>query len=142
MFSGAKLNPTEIIEQWQTIEPGQSRLLLDSDDTDLAARDDSIVQSMFGRMNVLARKISQTSRTCRSLEVIVQAHWIQAFDDRVAELSSNLARDKAKKAAISEACVDFSWTEKELRNKMAIWRGYSDIKNAGGWSALVFSGPG
>lgn len=62
----------------------------------------------------------------------MQAHWVQCFDDRVAELAENSLREKAKKTAISEACVDFSWSEKELRNKMAIWRGYHDIKNTGG----------
>ncbi|RYP46460.1 hypothetical protein DL768_007330 [Monosporascus sp. mg162] len=29
-----------------------------------------------------------------------------------------------------------------MRNKMAIWRGYKEIKDAGGWAALVFAGMG
>lgn len=41
-----------------------------------------------------------------------------------------------------EASHDFGWSEKELRNKMAIWRGYKDIKDAAGWAALVFAGMG
>lgn len=139
IFSGLRLNPTEVIEQWQAIESsGQPKLLTDAE-YHVAIRDNT---SAFGRINVLARKISQTSRTCRSLEVIVQAHWIQCFEDRVTQLMQNTTRDKAKKAAIAEACVDFNWTEKELRNKMAIWRGYHDIKSAGGWVALVFAGMG
>jgi hypothetical protein len=44
--------------------------------------------------------------------------------------------------ALTEACNDFGWTEKELRNKMAIWRGYKEIKDILGWVALVFSGMG
>ncbi|KXS94450.1 hypothetical protein AC579_2987 [Pseudocercospora musae] len=144
IFSGVRLDPAEVIEQWQAIESsGQPKLLMEAaSNHDLAARHDSVTQSKFGRMNVLARKISQTSRTCRSLEVIVQAHWVQAFDERAAELALSMTKEKAKKTAISEACVDFSWSEKELRNKMAIWRGYHDIKNAGGWAALVFAGMG
>lgn len=93
-------------------------------------------------MSILTRKISQTSRNCRSLEVIVQAHWVQCFDDRVNELSEETSREKAKKMAIAEACLNFQWTEKELRNKMGIWRGYHDISSAGGWAALVFAGMG
>ncbi|KAF7191249.1 SET domain-containing protein [Pseudocercospora fuligena] len=145
IFSGVRLDPAEVIEQWQAIESsgGQPKLLMEAaSNNELTARHDSVTQSKFGRMNVLARKISQTSRTCRSLEVIVQAHWVQAFDERAAELGLSMTKEKAKKTAISEACVDFSWTEKELRNKMAIWRGYHDIKNAGGWAALVFAGMG
>lgn len=143
IFSGVRLDPSEVIEQWQAIESnGQPRLLMDTTESELSTGHDTAIQSVFGRMNVLARKISQTSRTCRSLEVIVQAHWIQAFDDRVAELSASTTKEKAKKTAISEACIDFNWTEKELRNKMAIWRGYNDIKNAGGWAALVYAGMG
>lgn len=67
---------------------------------------------------------------------------MQCFEDRVNELAEDTSREKAKRAAIAEACVDFNWTEKELRNKMAIWRGYHDIKTAGGWVALVFAGMG
>lgn len=142
LFSGVKMDPAEVIEQWQAIESsGQPKLIMDADN-EVATRHDSAIQGMFGRMNVLARKISQTSRTCRSLEVIIQAHWVQAFDDRVTELASTMTKEKAKKTAISEACIDFGWSEKELRNKMGIWRGYHDIKNCGGWAALVFAGMG
>lgn len=139
LFSGVRMDPTEVIEQWQAIESsGQPKLLMDNDKDVVAKRDTGI----FGRMNVLTRKISQTSKTCRSLEIIVQAHWVQCFDDRVLELSRASTPEKAKKAAITEACVDFNWTEKELRNKMAIWRGYHDIKSTAGWAALVFAGAG
>lgn len=139
LYSGLRMDPTEIIEQWQAIESsGQPRLLTDSHQDVTSRREHDV----FGRMNLLTRKISQTTKTCRSLEVIVQAHWVQCFDDRVADLTESLGRDKAKKRAISEACTDFSWSEKELRNKMAIWRGYHDIKNAAGWVALVFAGMG
>lgn len=142
IYSGVKLDPTEVIEQWQAIEGnGQPRLLTDAEH-ELALGEESAMQNMFGRMSVLARKISQTSRTCRSLEVIVQAYWVQCFDDRVDELAVTMSREKAKKSAIAEACMNLNWSEKELRNKMGIWRGYHDIKGAGGWAALVFAGMG
>jgi len=141
IYSGIKLDPTEIIEQWQAIESsGQPRLL--TTERDSAIRRPSAAQTSFGRMNVLTRKVSQASRTCRSLEVIVQAHWVHCFDDRVAELTLGLPREKAKKQTIVEACMDFSWSEKELRNKMGVWRGYHDIALSGGWAALVFAGMG
>lgn len=142
IYSGTSMDPNDIIEQWQAIEStGQPRLLKDAEN-ELALQDATTVSCVFGRMNVLTRKISQTSRACRSLEVIVQAFWVQCFDDRVAELTRCLPREKAKKSAIAEACVDFNWTEKELRNKMGIWRGYHDIQKHGGWAALVFAGMG
>jgi len=43
---------------------------------------------------------------------------------------------------LKEACDDFGWTEKDLRNKMAVWRGYHEIERAGGWVSLVFAGMG
>lgn len=65
------MDPAEVIEQWQAIEgTAQPKLLTDTEDH-VGIRDKT---SAFGRINVLARKVSQTSRTCRSLEVIVQAH--------------------------------------------------------------------
>jgi hypothetical protein len=142
IYSGSALDPAEVIGQWQAIESsGQPRLLTDAE-SEVATVEDSLSQGSFGRMNILTRKISQTSRTCRSLEVIVQAHWTQAFDDRVRELTADTTKEKAKKRAISEACIDFGWSEKELRNKMAIWRGYNDIMQAAGWAALCFAGMG
>ena len=67
------MDPTEVIEQWQAIESsGQPKLLTDTEHH-VAIGDNT---SAFGRMNVLARKISQTSRTCRSLEVIVQVCFV------------------------------------------------------------------
>ncbi|GAB7358012.1 hypothetical protein MBLNU230_g0177t1 [Neophaeotheca triangularis] len=145
LYSGEKMDPAQVIEQWQAIQgTGQPKLLADTaGETEIAARDsNTAISGMYTRINILTRKLSQTSKTCRSLEVIVQAYWVQCFDDRVTELSASLTKDKAKKTAIAEACVDFSWSEKELRNKMGIWRGYFDICNTGGWAALVFAGHG
>ncbi|KAJ1329273.1 hypothetical protein MN608_06006 [Microdochium nivale] len=99
----------------------------------------------FSHKNVFCRKVTQASRTCRSVEVIVQARWVEHFEAHI-EASKmahpSLSDTKHRKAALVEACHDFGWTEKELRNKMAVWRGYKEIKDAGGWSALVFAGMG
>lgn len=99
----------------------------------------------FSRSNVFCRQVTQASRACRSLEVIVQARWIEHFEayvDGWAAANERVPRSRFNKAALMEACADFGWTEKELRNKMYVWRGYKDIKDAGGWAALVFAGMG
>ncbi|KEF61140.1 uncharacterized protein A1O9_02705, partial [Exophiala aquamarina CBS 119918] len=44
--------------------------------------------------------------------------------------------------ALADASKDFGWSEKELRNRIAIWRGYDTIREAGGWVALAFAGMG
>jgi hypothetical protein len=142
IYSSIRMDPTEVIEQWQAIESNGQPKLLTSTDNEIYNRESSLACGTFGRMSILARKLSQTSRTCRSLEVIVQARWVQLFDDRVHQLTASMTKEKAKKATIAEACLDFHWTEKELRNKMGVWRGYHDIQKAGGWAALVFAGMG
>lgn len=99
----------------------------------------------FKQSNAFCSQVTRASRTCRSLEVIVQARWVEQFDAYVDSMSAadpTRARTRFNKAALVEACTDFGWSEKELRNKMAIWRGYHEIKEAGGWAALVFAGMG
>lgn len=108
---------------------------------------DSIYDSSrsFKRSNVFCSQVTQASRACRSLEVIVQARWVEHFDAYVDSLAANdlsAPRSRFNKAALMEACSDFGWSEKELRNKMSIWRGYNEIQQAGGWAALVFAGMG
>ncbi|KAI1852078.1 hypothetical protein JX266_002931 [Neoarthrinium moseri] len=99
----------------------------------------------FSRSNVFCRQVTQASRACRSLEVIVQARWVEYFDSYVdswANANPLVPRSRYNKAALMGACADFGWTEKELRNKMYVWRGYKEIKDAGGWASLVFAGMG
>jgi ATP-dependent RNA helicase DDX49/DBP8 len=96
-------------------------------------------------MNVFCRKVTQASRVCRSIEIIVQARWTELFEEQVqvrANARTDLSTTKHRKSVFMEACQDFGWSEKELRNKMAIWRGYKDVKDAAGWAALVFAGMG
>ncbi|KAH8903577.1 SET domain-containing protein [Coniochaeta sp. PMI_546] len=99
----------------------------------------------FYQSNTFCRKVTQASRTCRSIEVIVQARWIEKFESYVNHLattSPSMSVTRCRKTALLEACRDFGWTEKEMRNKMRIWSGYKKIKDAGGWAALVFAGMG
>ncbi|KAH6656958.1 hypothetical protein BKA67DRAFT_553832 [Truncatella angustata] len=99
----------------------------------------------FSRSNIFCRQVTQASRACRSLEVIVQARWVEHFDayvDSWAHANPNVPRSRYNKSALMGACADFGWAEKELRNKMYVWRGYKEIKDAGGWAALVFAGMG
>lgn len=139
--------------------------------------------SVFKQNNIFCSRVTQASRTCRALEVIVQARWVEQFDayvdglvaaavDAAAHSHSHHAhsgpttttnktttttaatttttatttrappRARLNKGALGDACADFGWSEKELRNKMAIWRGYSEIRTAGGWAALAFAGHG
>lgn len=75
----------------------------------------------FRSMNFLCRQITQVSRSCRALEVIVQARWVQSFDERVKTIAGqrgDLSLTRSRMAALAEACADFGWSEKELRNKV------------------------
>lgn len=150
IHSSLVLEPLVLTEQVHLIAPNTT-----DDDADqssgrsLAAIDthdqtNHNVES-FSRSNLFCRRVTQASRTCRSIEVIVQARWVELFDSYVEYLGSmnpELSPTKSRMRAVAEACADFGWTEKELRNKMAIWRGYKEIKDALGWAALVFSGMG
>lgn len=99
----------------------------------------------FSNATKCCRQITTSSRTARAFEVIVQAHWIDCYNARLAALREDRAElrpQEHKKIVLTEACTSFSWSEKELRNRMAIWKGYREIKDAAGWSALIFAGPG
>lgn len=91
------------------------------------------------------RILTGISRTARSIEVMMQAHWIDCFHSRIDALKESrpdLRPHEHKKLVMTEACATFEWSEKDLRNRMGIWKGYREIKDAAGWSALTFAGPG
>jgi ATP-dependent RNA helicase DDX49/DBP8 len=55
------------------------------------------------------------------MEVIVQARWIQSFDEQVQALlrdDCDLSLTKARMIALADASKDFGWSLKELRNRM------------------------
>ncbi|KAJ4301461.1 putative RNA helicase [Kalmusia sp. IMI 367209] len=142
------LNPQAMFEQIHLALPASSDVSHATGENVGTEEHDSttaLAHDAFSNMNVLCRKITQASRVCRSIEIIVQARWIELFDDqvqsRVAALPQ-ISRAKHHKGALIEACRDFGWSEKELRNKIAVWRGYKEVKDAAGWAALVFSGMG
>lgn len=143
------LDPQPLFEQFQTA-PGGSEDIQNHSQADVTAMDvlslaANTAPNSFNQMNVFCRKVSQASRVCRSIEMIVQARWTELFEDQVQLRTATmpeLSATKHRKAVFMEACQDFGWSEKELRNKMAIWRGYKEVKDAAGWAALVFAGMG
>lgn len=75
----------------------------------------------FHALNKRCHRVSCAGCTMRSVEVIVQAHWMECFDARVEMLKKecpSLPASEPKKTVFVEACADFGWSEKELRNKM------------------------
>lgn len=76
----------------------------------------------FRDVSSLCLRVIKASRFCRSLEAIVQAHWVECFDARVEAVLQREAatsRTQARKLILGEACRDFGWAEKYLRNKMS-----------------------
>ncbi|KAL4931659.1 SET domain-containing protein [Aspergillus undulatus] len=100
---------------------------------------------VFKSVNALCLKYYNRSQSSRALEMIVQAFWVECFEARTAVLRYEkpiLSKTEARMIAIREACVVLNWKEKDLRNRMAIWRGYKEIKDYGGWASLVFASAG
>ena len=99
----------------------------------------------FGDVSRRCRVLTGVSRTTRSIEVIMQSHWMDCFYARIDALQDqrpDLRPHEHKKLVMTEACSNFEWSEKDLRNRMAIWKGYREIRDAAGWAALTFAGPG
>ncbi|KAL1597777.1 putative RNA helicase [Paraconiothyrium brasiliense] len=141
------LNPQIISEQYNMTLPVSSDTPVLNGDTAVEIRglEPGLQTDAFHRMNTLCRKVTQASRVCRSIEIVVQAKWIELFEDKVQTsiaAAPHISKTKHHKQAFVEACQDFGWSEKELRNKIAIWRGYREVKDAAGWVALVFAGMG
>jgi ATP-dependent RNA helicase DDX49/DBP8 len=91
------------------------------------------------------RILTGISRTARSIEVMMQAHWVDCFFARIDSMKEqrpDLRLHEHKKLVMTEACATFEWSEKDLRNRMGIWKGYRQIKDVAGWTALTFAGPG
>ncbi|KAG4431638.1 hypothetical protein IFR05_012880 [Cadophora sp. M221] len=99
----------------------------------------------FRDINSLCLRIAKISRCSRALEAIIQAHWVDCFEARVKNIGIEkpfLSSTETKMSALREACTILEWSEKELRNRLSIWRGYKEIKDVGGWACLVFAGSG
>ncbi|KAK0129758.1 hypothetical protein ONS96_000314 [Cadophora gregata f. sp. sojae] len=99
----------------------------------------------FREINSLCLRITTMGKCSRALETIIQAHWVDCFEARVKNIGAEksfLSSTETKMSALREACAILKWSEKELRNRLSIWRGYKEIKDIGGWACLVFAGPG
>jgi len=77
--------------------------------------------SAFADLSRRCRQVTCASRTARSLEVIVQAYWVDCYDASIEALKRkrpDLRTHEHKKMVMMEACASFEWSEKELRNRM------------------------
>ncbi|KAJ5926267.1 SET domain-containing protein [Penicillium verrucosum] len=104
-----------------------------------------VSQAVFQAINCLCKKHYDQSRSSRALEIVVQAYWVECYEARIASIRlerPTYTNAEARMAALKEACSTLMWHEKELRNKMAVWRGYKEIKDSGGWASLIFAGSG
>ena len=77
----------------------------------------------------------------------MQALWVDLFHSRVTHLALepqnqfNSPTDN-NILALKESRSIIGCSEKEMRNKLAIWSGYKKIKDIGGWPALIFAEEG
>lgn len=81
----------------------------------------AILGPSFRDLSQRCRQITGVSRTARSLEVIVQAYWVDCYDARIEEMKlkrPDLRTSEHKRLVMTEACEHFEWSEKELRNRM------------------------
>jgi ATP-dependent RNA helicase DDX49/DBP8 len=144
----AKLVPSTIdklIEGiWEQIHKPHSLVM--PEDISRAFQDSTNPGSLdFANVTRRCRVLTGVSRTSRSIEVMMQAHWVDCYHHRIdarKEQRPDLRPLEYKKLVMAEACATFEWSEKDLRNRMAIWKGYQEIKDAAGWAALIFAGPG
>lgn len=110
------------MEQWETRSIALDDMPLSNGphQTALSIRG-NLSQQGYSAMSLFCRKITQASRCSRALEVIVQARWVECFDARIQTLkleTPEASSTKLKMAVLKESCLDFSWSEKEMRNKM------------------------
>ncbi|KAI5782527.1 SET domain protein [Pyronema domesticum] len=99
----------------------------------------------FRELNGKCSAIFQFTRGVRILEIILQASWVDFFNARIEAIGREYPTNtptENKMAALREAALAFSLSEKAMRNKLAIWQGYKRIKDIGGWPALIFAEDG
>jgi ATP-dependent RNA helicase DDX49/DBP8 len=121
VHSTLNLDPKAIFEQFQVTPNGSSLGMVRQAQTEepppgTAVLDTtpSPISDSFSQMNVFCRKVTQASRVCRSIEMIVQARWVELFEEQVQHRSQSrpeLSTTKHRKAVFMEACQDFDWSE-------------------------------
>lgn len=76
---------------------------------------------VFLAVNRLCVKYFNQTHSSRALEMIVQAHWMECYDARVAAIcleNTTSSTTESRMAALKEACSALGWQEKDLRNRM------------------------
>lgn len=125
-------NVDKLIESiWKEIHNPNS-LVLDQEYTslldDLMHKDnmsgtDRLGPASFEMATRSCRRLTEGARAGRALEVIMQAHWVDCFDLQIGELAETRPDQRPlehKKATLLQACESFSWSEKDLRNRMFV----------------------
>ncbi|KAF8428218.1 hypothetical protein EV426DRAFT_332991 [Tirmania nivea] len=113
-----------------------------------AARTVSLqLRNVFKDINRHCSTLYSSSGSFRILDLIMQAIWVDLFHARVATLASEPQNQYNSPTdnnilALKESRSVFECSEKEMRNKLAIWSGYKKIKDTGGWPALIFAEEG
>ncbi|PQE15006.1 SET domain protein [Rutstroemia sp. NJR-2017a BVV2] len=100
---------------------------------------------VFRAVSTLCLKYYNQSQSMRAMEMIVQAYWIECYESRISVIGQahpHLPPTEIRMMALREACSVLQWKEKDLRNRMAIWRGYAQIRDSGGWASLIFASAG
>ena len=138
-------NVDKLIEGiWEQIHK-PNFLVLPEDISKVFQRPEVLTPQDFADVSRRCRTLTGVSQTTRSLEIMMQAHWVDCYYARIDALADqrpDLKPYEHKKVVMTEACSCFEWSEKDLRNRMAVWKGYQEIKDAAGWAALAFASPG
>ena len=113
------LDPEAISEQFQVAPTGSTEMVphahLDMTAMEVHSTATSVTHNSFNEINVFCRRVTQASRVCRSIEMIVQARWTELFEDQVrlrATAFPELSGTKHRKAVFMEASQDFGWSGK------------------------------
>ncbi|KAJ9267506.1 hypothetical protein DTO212C5_5982 [Paecilomyces variotii] len=105
----------------------------------------SLSSEDFREVSMTCLRYYNQSQSSRALEMIAQAYWVECYEARIAAVrteNEGYSATDAHMAVLAEACAALGWKEKDLRNRLAIWRGYKEIKDAGGWACLIFASAG
>jgi ATP-dependent RNA helicase DDX49/DBP8 len=117
VHSTLNLDPKAIFEQFQVSPNGSSMGMVrqtQAEEPSTAITTSNTKSESFSQMNIFCRKVTQASRVCRSIEMIVQARWVELFEEQVqyrTQSRPELSTTKHRKAVFMEACQDFDWSE-------------------------------
>lgn len=135
------------IHDWSVLATDSELCLLTSTILERANGSTDTVGTFLRFLDVtqVGLQITTSTRTARAVEVLVQTDWMRRYltrRDSIKVMYPRMKQHEVNRLVLSEACKVFSWTEKELRNHICIWKGYLELQKTAGWAALVFAGPG